>query len=299
MPGKPDRSTSPRRRELADELADARKLANLSVRDLADRMECSPNKVFRMETDAKGATEFDVTSFLLHCGASREKTLRVLNLVHETDDAYRLRTHGERLPDELRSLAVQENLANSITGFEPQLIPGILQTEDYARAVFRSAGMFAEDDIETRVRARRARQHVLHRPQPPRFTFFLHEQAVRTMVGGPSVMHEQILHLLLTGSAGRAVLRVIPESACPGGVLGGSFWLLRYIEHRPLVYVQTEAVSLFLEDPEQIAHYQKILARLAELALDGRQSPEWLATVASDLERLKNGSRWPPETPPT
>src|SRR6184192_2487872 len=196
-----DRDSSATGREIGDELKRFRVGAGLLASDLADMLDCSASKISRMESGVRGYSELDVTMFLATCRASREDVVRVLDLVREQTDGYRIRPHREQLPDELRSLIVAETLASSIIEFEPQIIPGILQIEDYARAVFRWYGQFDENGIADRIKARLARQKLLHRAHAPLFTFFIQERVLRSRVADCTVMHEQILHLLLTSSA--------------------------------------------------------------------------------------------------
>ncbi|QWF77324.1 helix-turn-helix domain-containing protein [Amycolatopsis sp. CA-230715] len=288
MVGKAERESSARAREIGEELRDARVTAKISAADLAKAMDCSQTKISRLETGGRGASELDVTMYLTACGVGRKDILRILDLVRETDDGYRLRPHREQMPDQLRSLSAQEALASSILVFEPMLVPGILQTEDYARHVFRAAGVLAPWDIEASVSARMTRQRLLRSPTSPYFTFYLHEHALRNMVGNLPVMHEQIMQLLLASSYARCEIRVIRSATSPGGVFGEPFWFMRYAEHRPMVYVESHTTSLFLEDKEDLDKYRRTVSKLGELALDGAQSRRWLATLASEYDRVKD-----------
>ncbi|QWF80086.1 helix-turn-helix domain-containing protein [Amycolatopsis sp. CA-230715] len=290
------RSSSAHKREIGEALRDARERANLTAAQLAGRLDCSASKVSRMESGHRGVAELDLTMFLANCGTPRKEVVELLEVLRESDDGYRLRPHQERLPDELRSLIAQENLATSIIDFEPGVVPGLLQIEDYARAVFQWAGLFDEPGIELRVRARMARQQLLRRRDAPGFTFYLPEQVLRAQVVPVEFLHDQVMHLLRISSFDRCTIRVIPENACPGGVLGGAFRLLRFAEHRPVVYVENQTTSLFLEKPEDLDVYRQRLSRVAGFALDGGESREWLARLASEYHRAKDGSCERPRT---
>ncbi|OXM71703.1 helix-turn-helix domain-containing protein [Amycolatopsis vastitatis] len=286
-----DRDSSATGREIGDELKRFRVGAGLLASDLADMLGCSASKISRMESGVRGYSELDVTMFLATCRASREDVVRVLDLVREQADGYRIRPHREQLPDELRSLIVTETQATEIIEFEPQIIPGILQIEDYARAVFRWFGLRDETGIDVRVQARLRRQKLLRRRDPPRFTFYIQEAALQAKVANDQVMHEQILHLLLTSSFEHCVIRVVPEAACPAGVLGVGFRIMRYNEAPVVAYVENQTASLFLEDPADLEVYRHVLKRLAGHALDGGQSREWLAALASEYDRAKDETR--------
>lgn len=286
-----DRESSARGREIGDRLKGVRVKAGFTAQGLAGLLGVSPSKVSRMESGFRGASELDVTMYLATCRAPREEIMALLELVREHDDGYRVRPHREQLPDELSSLIVQENLASSIIAFEPQIVPGILQTEDYARSVFQCGGLIDESGIRLRIEARLARQKLLRRPDSPRFTFFLQEHALRSMVGDMRIMHEQVMHLVLSSSLERCEIRVIPRSTCPAGIFGGSFRIMRYDEHRPVVYVENLTASLFLEDRDDLLVYRDVVRRVADMALDAGQSREWLATLASDYDRVEDAAQ--------
>lgn len=187
------------------------------------------------------------------------------------------------MPDELRSLVFQENLAGSITSYEPLLVPGLLQTEGYTCGLFRWLGQHP-DQVEMKVQARLDRQGLLRRLRPPAFTFYVHEWVLHSVVDCPAVMYEQSLYLTLMGSSAGCEVRVVPGTAGPHGALGGAFRLMRFAEHPPVAYAENQSASLFLERPDDIAAYQEILTRLDVISLDGRQSRELLAQLATEYE---------------
>ena len=291
MSSERDRDSSASGREIGDELKAFRVRSGLLAADLAEMIGCSPSKISRMESGVRGYSELDVTMYLATCRASREDVVRVLDLVREQADGYRIRPHREQLPDELRSLIVAETQATEIIEFEPQIVPGILQIEEYARAVFRWFGFRDETGIDLRVQARLSRQKLLGRKDPPRFTFYIQEAALRAKVADDQVMHEQVLHLLLTAATENCVIRVVPEAACPAGVLGVGFRVMRYNDTQPVAYVENQTASLFLEEPADLEVYRHVLKRVASFALDGGQSREWLAALASEYDRAKDETR--------
>lgn len=133
------------------------------------------------------------------------------------------------------------------------------------------------------------RQNILKRRWPPETTFFIPERVLRTTVGDARVMNEQLLHLALVSARPRCRVRVIPDSAGPHGALGGPFRLMEYRGNRPAIYVENQTASLFLEEPGDVAIYRTMLARIDEIALDGGQSREFLATLASEYDQPEDG----------
>ncbi|MGH3916607.1 MAG: DUF5753 domain-containing protein [Pseudonocardiaceae bacterium] len=167
--------------------------------------------------------------------------------------------------------------------FEASLVPGLLQTTDYMRALIREAGTIQADEIEDRVAARLGRQGVFGREHPARFTFYLHEAVLRLQVGGPAVMFEQLQHLLRKATRPYLTLRVVPARRGGHAAVAGSFKLMEFAEVRPMIYLENETASLFLEKPEEIAAYRRILGLLAQTALDEGESAKLIATLATEL----------------
>jgi hypothetical protein len=169
--------------------------------------------------------------------------------------------------------------------FEPIFIPGITQTEDYIRALFEETGFLEPADIDHRVGIRMDRRSVLTRIYPALCTMYVHENALRMPVGGPQVMHEQMLHLLFQGDRPQCSIRVVPNSVGGRGAAPGSFQIFGYPEGQPVVFLEHETTSEFLESREDLASYRAVLNRVARVALDEGQSREFIARVASDYEQ--------------
>lgn len=277
-------------RELGCELRRVRERTDLSGHHLARLLGWSPPKLSRLETGKRGTSEVDVAIFLARCGASAEELDRLMRLARLTDEAYRLQHHGDKLPDELLSLIKLETTAAEIVSYEPVVIPGLLQTEPYVRELLRWGKNSTGPAFESRVNARLARQVIFNRPWSTRLTFFVHEHALRAVVGDTRLMHEQLLHLILTSSLPRCRIRVVPASAAPVGMFGGSFRFMDLVEDPPVVYAQVHTASLFLEDAVEIARYCELLDDLGLAALNEGQSREWLATLASEYDRAEPAS---------
>ncbi|MGH3929375.1 MAG: DUF5753 domain-containing protein, partial [Pseudonocardiaceae bacterium] len=201
----------------------------------------------------------------------------------EQDTPGWLQQHGARLPQQLLTLIDNENKAVTIDDFQATVVPGLLQTTDYARALIRELGTTPADEIEDRVAARLARQSMFGRERPARFTFFIHEFVLRLPVGGHEVMVEQLQHLLRKATRPYLTLRVVPASLGGHAAAAGSFTLLEFAAFRPVAYLESETTSLFLEKPEEIAAYRRILGLLTETALGEGESAHLIATLATEL----------------
>ncbi|MDQ2791171.1 MAG: DUF5753 domain-containing protein, partial [Actinomycetota bacterium] len=230
-----------------------------------------------------GGTEVDVKAFHPVDEDTGDQRHRLIWICREQNTPGWLQQHGTRLPQQLRTLIDHENKAVTIDAFEPTLVPGLLQTTDYARALIREAGTMPVDETEDRVAARLGRQSLFGRERPARFTFFIHEFALRLPVGGPAVMFEQLEHLLRRATRPYLTLRVVPAALGGHAAAAGAFRLMEFTEFRPVTYLESETTSLFLEKPEEIAAYRRILGLLAGTALSEGESVELIATLATEL----------------
>jgi transcriptional regulator with XRE-family HTH domain len=273
-----------RRRELGAELRSIREGRGYNGLDMATRLGWAPSMVSRAETGKRPMTRIEVATYTALCGIAGPRLAELLSLADEPDD-YRLKPHGGRLPDELRTLIFHESTARDIEIYEPIYIPGITQTEDYARALFQETGILDPADIENRVQVRMSRRQVLTKVSPAQCTLYVHENTLRAPIGGPLVMHEQMLHLLFQGTRPQCSIRVIPLSAGGRGLAAGSFHIFGYTDGPPVVYVEHETTSDFLESPTDLEGYRTVLKRVASVALDEAQSRELIAWLASDYER--------------
>ncbi|MBB4907376.1 helix-turn-helix domain-containing protein [Actinophytocola algeriensis] len=249
------RHTTTRSRQLGAELKRVRERAGCNVHDLARALGWSDSKVTRMENGQRGASEVAVATYLAYFRVVGPEMDRLLAMCR---DIWARDWLQPNVPDELRTLTTHETTATSIHQYEPLLVPGLLQTEDYARAVFRATGRFPDEGIDLRVRIRLERQDLLRREFGIDLTFFIPEQVLRSTVGSPRVMNDQLLHLALITARPWCTVRVVPASFSLG-FLGGPFELMEYRNHGPVAYVENQTHGLFLETPDDIRIYRSIL----------------------------------------
>jgi transcriptional regulator with XRE-family HTH domain len=273
-----------RRRELGAELRRIREGRGYTGIDMATRLNWTHTMLSRAETGKRPMSELEVAVYMGLCGVTGHQLHELLELAGEPDD-FRLKPHPRQIPDELRALVFHESTASAIDLYEPIYIPGVTQTPEYARAVFEETGKFEGQGIETRVQIRMGRRDILTRYNPAQCTLWVHENALRSMVGGPQVMAEQMLHLLFASSRPQCSIRVIPTLVGCRGLSNGSFEIFRYAEDSPVVYVEHEITSEFLENGEALLAYQAILDRVASVALTETASRAFIGSMASEYER--------------
>jgi transcriptional regulator with XRE-family HTH domain len=282
--GMSELQTTGRRREVGAELRRIRKEREWPAYKLAERLRWTASHISRSEAGKRRVTDVDVGHYLGMCGAGADVLEDLLELINEPDD-FRLQRHQGRIPDQLRSLIFHESTATHIRSYQPTYIPGVFQTADYARALLEETGLVELPQIEGLVQVRLKRGAVVTGPKSPQCIYFIHENALRAPIGGPHVMYEQLLHLLFLGNRPQSAIRVVPVAAGGRGMTNGSFQIFDYKEDPPMVYLEHETTSEFLENDEEVARYRLVLKRVATVALDGQQSREFLAMMASDYER--------------
>jgi transcriptional regulator with XRE-family HTH domain len=258
-------------RELAEELRNYREILGVPAYELANRLGWSASKLSRVEHGLSPISEVDVVRVGAHCGISAEGIEALLDLCRDPG------APGYWLSKWSSTLVFAENTANYSASYDPLVVPGMLQTEEYAAALI-------GPDKPGWVQVRMERQRLLNaRP----FEFFIHEQALRLPVGTNRVMNEQLLKLVLVAEQPTVIIRVVPAALGAQSMLGGEFVLFGYGNHPPLVYL---GHGFFLDDKEQLAKFHNKLGRLTEVALSEGESREMLAAMASEFDR--------PEVPP-
>jgi transcriptional regulator with XRE-family HTH domain len=278
-----DRETTVRSRELGDALRRAMVGAGFSGREIARRLGWPHPNVSRLLSGKRGGAEIDVSAFLAVCGVIGEERDRLLRLCGELRKLGWFQQHGSCLPKQLRTLINLEDQAEAFCEFQPVVMPGLLQTPAYARAVVVDMATVPAKEIDGRVDARLTRQLLFERRPRPRFTFFLHEFALRLPVGGAEVMSEQLHYLLEMVVRPHVGIRVVPASVGIHAAIAGHFKLMEFPEFNPVVYLEAETSSAFLEEPADIAAYFRVVGKLAAVALTEGESRDLIAALAIEL----------------
>jgi transcriptional regulator with XRE-family HTH domain len=278
-----DREPTIRSRELGEGLRRAMEQAGLNGKQAAHLLDWSTSRLSRLLSGKRGGNEVDVSALLAVCRVTGRDRDRLLALCREQNTPGWLQQHGSRLPQQLVTLIDHENKAMSYSDIQPIIVPGLLQTGDYARAVLSRVPNVPADEVDDRVAARLARQSLFSRERPARFTFYIHEFVLRTPVGGTEVMSDQLHHLLRMSVRSYLTLRVVPASLGAHAATAGPFIFMEFAEFRSVTYLESETSSLFLEKPAETQAYRRILGALADTALGEGESRELIATVAIKL----------------
>ncbi|MEU7726710.1 helix-turn-helix transcriptional regulator [Streptomyces sp. NPDC040724] len=265
-----DPSSSPRAL-LGAELRVARERAGLSQAELGEPLFVSGSFIGQLEAGTRRMhIEFarqiddilDTNGFFVrNCGAAAKS----------------------KYPDHFAAAAEAEALATAIREYAPQLIPGLLQTEAYARAVFRAYQPTAtEETIDELVTNRLARAALLSAPTTPLLWCVLDEAVLRRQVGGRAVMAEALRHITSLIERHRIIVQVLPFTAGAHAALGGPLRLMSFEDAPPLAYVEALGTSQLLDDPATVTHHTLTYDLLTASALSPRESLALIKSVAED-----------------
>lgn len=279
---------SVRRRRLIREIRRLREAAGLTQEQVAKEMDWSLSKVIRIETGRSGITRNDLRAMLeLYGDTDRDRVAELVEMARKSKERGWWSPYKDRLPSEYTDYIGFESEATTLRFFEPVMIHGLLQTEEYARAVVREAALreFTDDEVDARVEVRMTRQRILDGDKPPRVWVVLGEAALRQRVGGPEVMRRQLLRLAGRADRPRVRLQVLPfrVGAYPG--MTGPFTVLGFPgpSDADIVYLEGAVGDLYLEEPQEIQRYSLMHEHLRAMALGPDESAALIARIAAEM----------------
>lgn len=258
------------RRRLIAELKRLRGTAGENQRQVADALDWSPSKIHRIEKGDVSISVSDLKALLQHF---RVKDVDLIDTLVGMARGARMRQSPfsefkDFLPQEIIRYFAYERTASRISQLELLVVPGLLQTVDYARALLSSHGI---DDtrIDRLVRSRQVRQQLLESERPPRMSFVLDESVLNRAIGGPDVMKEQLEHLLRLNLLPDVDIRVLPLSLGAHTGLRGPFVLLEFPEAQDpdVVYIEhRRGDSIFVDEAEVTEVHKEIIHGLERRA---------------------------------
>ncbi|MFE2937481.1 helix-turn-helix domain-containing protein [Streptomyces sp. NPDC059255] len=287
-------STVPRR-QLGRYLRDLRNKARLTVRAAARELEWSEAKMWRIETGQTSLRSLDVEAMCKIYGAPDELTSALMGLAKETKAKGWWHAYGDVIPEGFDLFIGLEEAASEIDWYESELIPGLLQAKDYAETIMRTHNPEEnEEEINRRVHLRLARQALLTRSfEPVTLNVAVSEAVLRRPVGGGAAMAEQLRHVLEVGELPNVTARVVPFSAgLHLGVMSGPFGILRFPRNPdgtdsepPTVYSDGYTGDLYLDKPNEVAHYNSAFESIWSTALSEQASRRLISEMAGSYEQ--------------
>lgn len=283
MPRTP--SPTVRGRRLRYELRRLREQAGLTRDETARRLDWSGSKISRIETGQSRAQTGDVRDLLDVYGVTGDHAEALVQLAREARKRGWWTAYNDVFTGTYVGLEAE---ASAMRTYEPQIIPGLLETEDYTRALIRAGLVRADpDEIERRVQARMARQEILTRPDAPEIWAVLDEPAARRPVGGPAVMKAQLRHLIDVTAAPNSTitLQILPLAVGSHPGLSGPFVILDFPsgEDPPVVYLETATDGLYLEETAEAERYNLMFDHLRASALSASESASLITRLAEEM----------------
>jgi transcriptional regulator with XRE-family HTH domain len=251
------------------ELRRARTAAGFSLEGLSPLVQYSPSTIAKVETAARRPR----LDFVRRC----EKVLHT--------DGLLLRIHATIGPDAglpwYREWFAIESTALALRSFQLSVVPGLLQTEAYARALLRAGGLLDEEQVEQQVANRLDRQATLTRESPPHFAVVVDERVIRQPVGGRQVMREQLRHLLAVCDAQpRVRIQVVPTATGAYAGLNGPFVIATPDEGDEVAFRDNQGKGDLVEEPDEVAAMRQLWESIKSEALSCQQSMKLIGEVA-------------------
>ncbi|GIF24893.1 transcriptional regulator [Paractinoplanes tereljensis] len=276
------RSPTIRRRRLGVELRRHREEAGVTIDVVADRLGCSTSKVSRIETGHTSASPSDVQNILDIYGVGPAITAELVQIAREARQKGWWHPYSTVLTGAYVGL---ETAARSIWSYEQQLVPGLLQSEEYAIALIRGARRdFTDQEIEQRVRVRMERQALLIQDDPIDLRVVLDEAVLSRPVGGDAVMRGQLQKLIEAARLPNVTLQILPFAVGAHAAMDGTFVILEFEEEgdADVVFIDNATGGLFLEKTEELRKYTSIFDTLRAAALTAGESLEWIEMLVEE-----------------
>lgn len=276
------RSPTVRRRRLGYELRRLRENAGLTIDQVAERLACSASKISRIETGHTGVSPSDVEDLLAIYGVTGAESDELVQIAREAREKGWWHPYSTVLTSAYVGL---ESEAVAIRAYEQQVVPGLLQTEEYARAMILAARPdIGAEALESRVRVRMRRQSLLGGRDPVKLWAVLDQAVLSRPVGGDAVMRRQMERLVEAAALPRVTLQVLPFSAGAHAGMDGTFTILIFPKpaDNAVVFAENATGGLFLEKRAELRKYYEIFEHISRAALPPEESLAFIARLARE-----------------
>ncbi|WP_158562827.1 helix-turn-helix domain-containing protein [Marinitenerispora sediminis] len=279
----PKLGSTVRARRLRNELKRLRNHAGLSTDQAGERAGMSGPTISRIETGKRGVTADETERLLEVYGVPLTRQRELLALAEDSEELGWWQAYAGRLTSGAQTEIALEEEASRIINFEPTLIPGLLQTAEYAREIIQVCNFDdSPRDTEAKVAARMARQAVLTRPNAPELHVILDEAALRRF-RDPEMMARQLRQVIEAASRPNITVQVVPFSAGLHPSADSSFVIHEFGDDPVIVAVEGKTSDLFIEEARDVAVYQETARRLCRIALSPSDSLELIGRVTKEL----------------
>jgi transcriptional regulator with XRE-family HTH domain len=259
----------------------------LTREEAAEAIRASEWKIHRLENGQVGFKERDIVDLLrLYEVSDPGEVAEFVALAREANTPGWWQHYGDVLPQWFRTYVDLEAAAAVIRTYEGQYVPGLLQTDDYMRAVVQGAHLEdSSEEVGRRVRLRMARQILLTTEQPPRLWAVVDEAALRRPVGGREVMRGQLERLVEATKLPNVTLQVLPFDAGAHPAMVGSFSILRFPDQElpDVVYLEHLTSAIYLNKPEEVDQYLHVMESICVRAAAPDRTAELLGKILDEL----------------
>jgi transcriptional regulator with XRE-family HTH domain len=279
-------SPTVRRKRLTVELRRLREQAGLTCEDVGHKLECSGTRISRMETGRIGARPGDVRELLEIYGVTGAEADSLVQLARDARRKGWWHAFARVVPPWFEAYVGLESDAARLHDFQPSVVPGLLQTEDYARAILRSApDAGGGEEIDQQVALRMRRQAVLDQSGPPQVQVVLGESVLWMQVGGPAVLRAQLLRLADLATRPDLTLQVLPLRTAAHAQPVSAFTLLEFADPADptVVYLEHLTGSNLVEEEDEVQRYRAMFGHLSAAALGPGPSADLIARTAAEL----------------
>jgi transcriptional regulator with XRE-family HTH domain len=285
-------STVPRR-QLGRYLRDLRNAAGITTKLAARELERSEPTLWRIETGQTSVRSLDVKAMCELYRATPEMTDALVGLAKETKAKGWWQAYGDAVPEWFDLYVGLEAAAVRFSWYEPELVPGLFQTDSYARTLIRADHPEESAvEIDRRVQLRQVRQAIVRRPiDPPIMHVVVGEPVLLRPVGGASVMAAQLDRLVDASELPNVSLRIVPfDAGYHLGMVSGSFEILRFPlnggggeSEPPTVYSEMSTGALYLDRPTEVERYSRTFTKIWEASCDEDTSRDQIRQAAEDM----------------
>ena len=271
---------------LGRQLQALREKAGLTFQQAANAIYSSEWTIRRMERAEGGLKPLTLKSLLVAYGVTDVREIDAfLALARDASRPGWWHSYGYALPDWFKVAIGLEESASVIRAYEPQVVPGLLQTEAYVRAI--TAASFPsenQEDSERKVALRLARQDLLKRPAPPEYRVVLEETVLRRPIGGAGVMRGQLQHLIDMAAQPSITIQVLPFTAGWHPAMYGMFWIYRFPDDTmpDVVYSESLTSAYYLNKPDETTQYTDALDRMTAQAATPDQTITMLRNILKE-----------------
>jgi DNA-binding XRE family transcriptional regulator len=259
----------------------------LTREEAAQAIRASEWKIHRLENGQVGFKDRDIIDLLRRYQVTDPaEVAEFLTLAREANTPGWWQHYGDVLPSWFRTYVDLEQAATLIRSYEGQFVPGLLQTDDYMRAVVRGAHLEESgEEVGRRVRLRMARQILLTREDPPRLWAVVDEAALRRPVGGREVMRGQLERLIEATKLPNVTLQILPFDSGAHPAMVGSFAVLRFPDEElpDIVYLEHLTSALYLNKPDEVDQYLHVMESICVRAAAPDQTVELLDQILAEL----------------